>query len=913
MKKLLIILILFSLATYGQITNTKNLRIANATTEFGENIPIGTQVYNIATGELWVATSSVVSTATLTTASESFNLINSDDMVYPDAGIALSTGTAWGTSITNNSANWNNTYNWGYSAAIVLNQSATNLFAYPHATMVVDDVLFVSEQVYNGKIFRFPDLDDLTTYTSVQIPGENSYGGMSHACYNSTTDKIYFSTRKGSDYSLNIIEVDPDNLSTYTIHNISSITSINGTLPICTDGSYIYGSTYVNSGSSTLFKIAVSDWTVSTTNSWTNGASAHACKCNSNRNQFYITTSFAGNYMAIVSTADLSYSEVNFGTYANRVSDDICFYDDGTTCNVFAAGEYNVENYGGVMVTTTSGNALTGINLKPSYGLFIKDKVIYSCGSGGYVQVFSVDNIKNISTFVFSAATYGSINEFLITSNNRTFATNYYMASSVRLMEIYFPSTNSQNVTLSGAQTITGSKTFSSDVNMVGFNVTDENNTEYAAKIINESTFNTSGGLLVGTGGITAGADILTLTDYAQTTIFNFDNDGKFRMKEDDTSPTVPSGFGTFLAKTDGKIYFKNDSQTEYDLTGGGGSLWSEDTYGITYSTGNVGIGAASSSAYDLYVGGPLYTEDQITSMRSFKLYGYWNSMALQSYGYGVTWIDSDDQKLKFTNNTTTYDLTAGGGSSTFIGLDDTPSSYTGQAGKWLKVNATATALEFTDAPSGGGVTSVAAGDGMDFTTITSTGSVTLGTPSSITTSSTNSLTTTSHTHALDLSGRSVLTQYSLTGGGNLGSDRTLNLVGDVASPGNSKYYGTNVSGTRGFYDLPTGSGPNVTVQTLSGTAPGWNMSNGINGKITLSGNTTITLSNVPSGYSGNLTVTNASTAYTIQFSGYTFKISPYLNSSSGVITMSGGSVVDMLSWYYDGTYVIINGAKDYD
>jgi len=31
-------------------------------------------------------------------------------MVYPDAGIALSTGSAWGTSITNNSTNWNTAY-----------------------------------------------------------------------------------------------------------------------------------------------------------------------------------------------------------------------------------------------------------------------------------------------------------------------------------------------------------------------------------------------------------------------------------------------------------------------------------------------------------------------------------------------------------------------------------------------------------------------------------------------------------------------------------------------------------------------------------------------------------------------------------------------------------------------------------
>lgn len=34
-------------------------------------------------------------------------------MVYPGAGIAVSTGSAWGTSITDNSSNWNTAYSWG--------------------------------------------------------------------------------------------------------------------------------------------------------------------------------------------------------------------------------------------------------------------------------------------------------------------------------------------------------------------------------------------------------------------------------------------------------------------------------------------------------------------------------------------------------------------------------------------------------------------------------------------------------------------------------------------------------------------------------------------------------------------------------------------------------------------------------
>jgi len=38
-------------------------------------------------------------------------------MVYPSAGIALSTGTGWGTSIANNSANWNTAFGWGNHAS----------------------------------------------------------------------------------------------------------------------------------------------------------------------------------------------------------------------------------------------------------------------------------------------------------------------------------------------------------------------------------------------------------------------------------------------------------------------------------------------------------------------------------------------------------------------------------------------------------------------------------------------------------------------------------------------------------------------------------------------------------------------------------------------------------------------------
>lgn len=44
----------------------------------------------------------------------------------------------------------------------------------------------------------------------------------------------------------------------------------------------------------------------------------------------------------------------------------------------------------------------------------------------------------------------------------------------------------------------------------------------------------------------------------------------------------------------------------------------------------------------------------------------------------------------------------------------------------------------------------------------------------------------------------------SLTGGGNLTVNRTISLLNDQASPGASRYYGTNSSGAKGWYALPS-------------------------------------------------------------------------------------------------------------
>ena len=76
------------------------------------------------------------------------------------------------------------------------------------------------------------------------------------------------------------------------------------------------------------------------------------------------------------------------------------------------------------------------------------------------------------------------------------------------------------------------------------------------------------------------------------------------------------------------------------------------------------------------------------------------------------------------------------------------PATSTTNSGKVLTAGATAGSLSWTT-PTVGTVTSVAAGNGMTFTTITGSGTVTMGTPSSITNATTNSVSSGTHTHAI--------------------------------------------------------------------------------------------------------------------------------------------------------------------
>ena len=161
------------------------------------------------------------------------------------------------------------------------------------------------------------------------------------------------------------------------------------------------------------------------------------------------------------------------------------------------------------------------------------------------------------------------------------------------------------------------------------------------------------------------------------------------------------------------------------------------------------------------------------------------------------------------TGNTsfTQYAILLGNGTSAISTV-----ASLGSAGQVLTSNGPGSPPSWST-PNQGTVTSISAGAGMDFATITSSGSVAMGTPSTITSTSTNSVSGTTHTHAIDSSIFTTSSIIPVANGGTGLTSFTQNgiLFADTSSsisqitPANNSILITNGSGVPSLStDLPS-------------------------------------------------------------------------------------------------------------
>ena len=184
-------------------------------------------------------------------------------------------------------------------------------------------------------------------------------------------------------------------------------------------------------------------------------------------------------------------------------------------------------------------------------------------------------------------------------------------------------------------------------------------------------------------------ADLSVTTNSAGTAALTYSNTtGVFTY-----TPPDLSGYLTTYSETDtlASVVARGSTTTVAITAGGNGS-----NGGITLEDGKVSIRTSTGTpaAIDLY--------SEINNANKITLACPVNSNFAGSYTLTLPPTSgTSGQVLRTDGNGTTSWVTATN-TTQFTALTDTPSNYTNQAGKYLKVNAGATGLEFTTAPTGG-------------------------------------------------------------------------------------------------------------------------------------------------------------------------------------------------------------------
>jgi hypothetical protein len=219
------------------------------------------------------------------------------------------------------------------------------------------------------------------------------------------------------------------------------------------------------------------------------------------------------------------------------------------------------------------------------------------------------------------------------------------------------------------------------------------------------------------------------------------------------------------------------------------GAFWAKDINGGELISGRNYVGYYVGTSYDPYPNDPVNTDPRprVTLL---------NSLVSGPTGITVvTDITCVNGVLSNTYATFYPSETAQIAEDTrksFISLNDTPSSYSGAANYFVAVNSSGTSLTFTSTNPASVVVPT-----MSFINLKDCPQTYSGSSGKLVASSGSGLTffTVAFTTPTD---SSIIPKQSA-----LSSTTEFKLVNDKMIPGANKYYGTNSSGVKGWYDLP--------------------------------------------------------------------------------------------------------------
>jgi hypothetical protein len=323
-----------------------------------------------------------------------------NSMVYPSAGIALSTGTAWGTSITDNSSNWNTAYGWGNHASGGYLTSATAATTYASLTGAYANPAFVASLAYS-KITGVPAF--LTSYTET-----DPYRVTTVAVSGTSTKTITLTRADASTVTTTWTDIDTDT-NTYVTSagfsggNLTLTRNDTGQITVSLDGRYYLAtnpSSYI--ALTSLSFVAGSGGYNSTTgvitiptnnNQLTNGAGYITGTIPTNNNQLtngagYITSSGSISGNAATATT-FSTGRTNYkGVTDNAVAGQLMWKNYANNHTIFDASASTSPDGGAVNNTNPSNNwsasypTLMGWNGSGTYGVRVDSARISDSTSG---------------------------------------------------------------------------------------------------------------------------------------------------------------------------------------------------------------------------------------------------------------------------------------------------------------------------------------------------------------------------------------------------------------------------------------------------------------------------------------------------------------------------------------------------
>jgi len=665
---------------------------------------------------------------------------NITSMVYPSAGIPISTGSAWGTSIVNNSANWNTAYNRSLISAAVtgtttktltLNQqdggtitaswtdintdAVTSVFGRTGAIVAVSGDYNTSLVTENTNLY-------FTNARSRSAISLTTTGTSGAATYDSLTGILNIPQYQGGVTSFNtrtgaitLTSGDVIGALGYTPVTNARTLSINGTTyDLSANRTWTVG-TVTSIGLTMPSAFSVSNSPI-TSNGSINVTGAGTTL------QFIDGTGALQTFPAL--TGYVPYTgatnDLNLGThnlYANNIFDgfiNVAASGSQIVLTIASTPSYTITGSGGQTIklpdaTTLPNGAIFSFNNNQSSGAIIinnnSNTLVVSVPSGGFAEVVLLDN----------SIAAGSWDRHFKAPSNVSWSTNTLdYAGSItsatwngNVVAINRGGTGSstQNfVDLTTTQTIGGAKTFSSSLTASSLIKTGGTSSQFlkADGSVDSSSYITLGSLSAGSGisyNNTTGVITSTITQYtdalarASISLTTTGTSGAATYNSTTGVLNIPQYIGgvtSVFGRTGAVVATEGDysltqlsdvtitSPTTGQVLKYNGTLWVNDTDANTGTVTSVGLSAPTGFSVS---GSP------VTSSGTLAL-SFATGYSLPTTASQTTWDTA------YTNRITSLTTTGSSGASTLVSNTLNIPTYTlsGLGGQPLATNLTSLA-----------------------------------------------------------------------------------------------------------------------------------------------------------------------------------------------------------------------------